>query len=142
MELAGHIWTVTHDVHAQESAVPAFESAQVDTAIAIAKASQRRDTPGIASTTHVDMAPILSTHMSCSVAEIRAWLRDIRTDDKQRRVLDGAQFAVVKRVADRMCDEMNALATDDFEAPGEPLRWSMHGGPGTGTTRVINVIKE
>ena len=24
----------------------------------------------------------------------------------------------------------------------EPLRWSMHGGPGTGQTHVINIIKE
>ena len=29
-----------------------------------------------------------------------------------------------------------------FDEIGEPLRWSMHGGPGTGKTHVIKVIKE
>ena len=29
-----------------------------------------------------------------------------------------------------------------FDDIGEPLRWSMHGGPGTGKTHVIKIIKE
>ena len=35
-----------------------------------------------------------------------------------------------------------AFATGNYNALPEPLRWSMHGGPGTGKTHVINIIKE
>ena len=41
-----------------------------------------------------------------------------------------------------MCLEKAALQTGDYEALPEPLRWSMHGGPGTGKTHVIKIIKE
>ena len=36
---------------------------------------------------------------------------------------------------------MIAIANDNFEELGEPLRWSMHGGPGTGKTHVITILK-
>ena len=42
------------------------------------------------------------------------------------------QSEVVEAVAKRVCDELNALASGDYESLSEPLRWSMHGGPGTG----------
>ena len=37
---------------------------------------------------------------------------------------------------------MDALVRNDFSTIGEPLRWSMHGGPGTGKTHVIKILKE
>ena len=52
------------------------------------------------------------------------------------------QFAMVKRVADRVMDEMRAVSKQNFHSIGEPLRWSMHGGPGTGKTHVIQLLKE
>ena len=53
-----------------------------------------------------------------------------------------SQFAIVKLVAERISQEMPALATDDYTTFPEPLRWSMHGGPGTGQTHVIHITKE
>ena len=34
------------------------------------------------------------------------------------------------------------MALNDYSEVGEPLRWSMHGGPGTGKTHVINILKK
>ena len=37
---------------------------------------------------------------------------------------------------------MGAVATGDFESLGKPLRRNMHGGPGTGKTHIIIILKE
>ena len=37
---------------------------------------------------------------------------------------------------------MRAVANNDFSNMGGPLRWSMHGGPGTGKSHVIKILKE
>ena len=34
------------------------------------------------------------------------------------------------------------VAAGYIDTTREPLRWAMHGGPGTGKTHVINIIKE
>ena len=34
------------------------------------------------------------------------------------------------------------LETGYVDSSHEPLRWAMHGGPGTGKTHVIKIIKE
>ena len=48
----------------------------------------------------------------------------------------------MKKVAERVCMEMDVLETGNYDALPEPLRWSMHGRPGTGKTHVIKIIKE
>ena len=63
----------------------------------------------------------------------------VQTEDK---INNDSQFEVVEKIAQRVCDEMNALASGDDESLSEPLRWSMHGGPGTGKTNVIKIIKD
>ena len=62
---------------------------------------------------------------------------------KGRRVLNKDQYAVVELVAKRVCAEMKAVTeTGDYSALGEPLRWCVHGGPGTGKSHVIKILKE
>ena len=56
--------------------------------------------------------------------------------------MTASPFEVVKKVAERVCMDIYALVTGDYESLPEPLRWSMHGGPGTGKTHLINIIKE
>ena len=56
-----------------------------------------------------------------------------------RKVLNAFQFEVVEKVAERACIEKAVLINGDQGALAEPLRWSMHGGPGTGQTHVINL---
>ena len=65
---------------------------------------------------------------------IRSWLNDIRVreDLDKRKVLNDSQFEVVKKVAEHICDKTDALVTEDCDSLPEPLRWSMHGGPGAG----------
>ena len=66
----------------------------------------------------------------------------MRKNDKGRRLVNDSQVRVVERVVERLCAEMIAIANDNFEELGEPLRWSMHGGPGTGKTHVITMLKD
>ena len=86
----------------------------------------------------------ISADISCSVLDVRNLLKDIRIREgpDQRKVLNYSQFEVVKKVVDRVCDEMDVLASGDYDALSEPLHWSMHGGPGTGETHVINILKK
>ena len=37
---------------------------------------------------------------------------------------------------------MYYVVSGDYDSLPEPIRWSMHGGPGTGKTHVIKIIKE
>ena len=61
--------------------------------------------------------------------DVRDWLKDIkvRKNEQGRRVLNDSQVRVVECVVERLCAEMLALANDNFDNIGEPLRWSMHG---------------
>ena len=52
---------------------------------------------------------------------------------------------MVKIIAERVIVELDADAhasADSIETADEPLRWLMHGGPGTGKSHVINVVKD
>ena len=66
--------------------------------------------------------------------DTRNWFKEIRVREGpgKRNILNYSQFEVVEQVAKSVCDEMSALASGDYESSSEPLRWSMHGGPGTG----------
>ena len=48
---------------------------------------------------------------------------------------------MVEKVAERLLEEMKADAHAET-SPGKPLRWLLHGGPGTGKSHVIKIIKE
>lgn len=56
-------------------------------------------------------------------------------------LLNPGQCDMVEKVARRVMQELDAEGDEDVDA-GEPLRWVSHGGPGTGKTHVINVIKD
>ena len=61
--------------------------------------------------------------------------------ERGRRVCNQKQFEMVEKVAYRVVEEMQAEAEGRHDH-GEPLRWCLHGGPGTGKTHVINLIKD
>ena len=108
-----------------------------------ARASQRRETEGPLTTQQMDEMGQVGSDTECSVDGIKKWLAEIREriGPDKKKVLDASQFDV-KKVADRVCLEKAALQTGDYEALPEPLRWRMHGCPGTGKTHDINMIKE
>ena len=47
---------------------------------------------------------------------------------------------MVERLANQVCVELRARATNNYD-DFHPLRWSLHGGPGTGKSNVIKIIK-
>ena len=53
------------------------------------------------------------------------------------------QFEAVGKVAQRVIHELRATADEEVDF-GEPLRWLIHGGPGTGKTHAITaaIVKE
>ena len=62
-----------------------------------------------------------------------------------RRVLNTKQYKVVSKVANRVVDEMKAVSKGTKEAfadIGEPLRWCVHGGPGTGKSHIIKILRD
>eukprot|EP00973_Karenia_brevis_P027051 3732954-Karenia_brevis.AAC.1 len=48
---------------------------------------------------------------------------------------------MVEKVAHRVMQELDGDADSQSDF-GEPLRWILHGGPGTGKSHVIKVLKE
>ena len=67
--------------------------------------------------------------------------REIEHDKKGKLVLNAEQFDAVKKIADRVVVELRHAAKGNLDF-GEPLRWLVHGGPGTGKSHVILQIKE
>ena len=79
----------------------------------------------------MDRLVLTRVALSATLGTILKEIRDREGPDR-RKVLNDSQFEVVKKVADRVCDEMDVLVSGDHDSLPEPLRWSMHGGPGTG----------
>ena len=80
---------------------------------------------------------------NATVDEVRAWYRHIATKaENGRRVLNNSQLRVVEQVVERVCEEMSDRERGVVDLDKEPLRWAMHGGPGTGKTHVIKIIRE
>ena len=110
-----------------------------------ARASQTQDKSGPALVDADSCGPQVQTYASCTMQEIMAWQRKIKRqkDESEKRLLvNRSQYVIVEKIALRICDEMDALAWNDFSTIWEPLRWSMHGGPGTGKTHVIKILNE
>ena len=80
---------------------------------------------------------------SATVADVDRWLAELREkkDEGGRPVTNEKQYEAVVVVAERVKQELRASASSACEF-GEPLRWLLHGGPGTGKTHVIKVIQE
>ena len=75
--------------------------------------------------------------------DVDRWLAKIRyrTTEEGRQWLNEEQYQMVEEVASRVKKELVAEGAEQGD-PGEPLRWLMHGGPGTGKSHVIRVIKD
>ena len=81
---------------------------------------------------------------SATPEDVQTWLGDIkdRRDAEDRRLfLNAEQYEMVARIAGRVVEELRAEADGNAEY-GEPLRWCLHGGPGTGKSHVLKVVKE
>ena len=73
-----------------------------------------------------------------SVADVDTWLAALphRKDDKGRPRVNAEQLQAVHVVATRVKEQIPNPCS------GEPLRWLLHGGPGTGKSHVIKLVQE
>ena len=88
--------------------------------------------------------PALQQLTSATASDVAAWLEKLRVrrDKKEKLVTNAEQFAAVEKVAQRVMQEVRAEA-DESKEFGEPLRWCVHGGPGTGKSKhVLAFLKE
>ena len=71
------------------------------------------------------------------------WLEKKKKEvnEEGRPVLNKEQFKAVEKVAKRVMQELRHAANGQVDF-GEPLRWLVHGGPGTGKSHVIKQVKE
>ena len=142
--LVQQIWPVATDVKWKGSKFAAISSADMKKSFIAARKSQRQVQDVAVAGSVSGYGSNLQLYERCDEGKINKWLKDVkirRVDG--RRVLNKTQFRVVKKVAKRICLEYRALSGGiSFEEIGEPLRWLVHGGPGTGKTHVIKIIKE
>ena len=116
---------------------------QIKEALQGARQSQKREyVDGTISAVDVKLGSVTS-RIECSEDEVCKWKEDIkdRRGEGGRLLLNALQYEMSERVADQVCVELRARATNHYENV-QPLRWSMHGGPGTGQSHVIKMIKK
>ena len=145
MTLAAGIWVTEEHVHAKESDIPMTRIEAVEESLKSARLSQRNAKNSFISLPQENKRPEVMAYSSCSIAKVTTWLQEMKekkgADD--RLVLNESQYKVVELVATRVCTEIETFNSQDFTLPeNEPLRWVMHGGPGTGKTHVIKIIKD
>ena len=119
-----------------------ISEAHVKEAIKSARQSQKQTASD--ATAHAANAKVgsVTSRFECSEDEVRKWKEDIkeRRSEDGRLLLNALQYEMAERVAEQVCVELRARTTnnnDDFQ----PLRWSLHGGAGTGKSHVIKIIK-
>ena len=145
MAIARHIWAVGEDPSVKESVIPTLDPFWVKESLKSARASQRQLKSGPALVDADSCGLQVQRYASCTMQEIKARLRTIhcQKDESEKRLLQNrSQYEMVEHIALQICDEMDSLARKHFSTIGEPLRWSMQGGPGTGKTHVIRILNE
>jgi len=86
---------------------------------------------------------LLAERIQATKEDVQEWLQALqhrkRTDG--RMYVNAKQFEAVAKVANRVCEELpNRVGTPPMYT--DPLRWMVHGGPGTGKSHVVrDVIK-
>ena len=91
--------------------------------------------------------PGVLQHEGAKKAEaVKAWLKDVAT----RRGVDGRAFlnpeqlSFAQKVAERVVAEEECGEGEQLRQVGktDPLRWALHGGPGTGKSHTLRVVRE
>ena len=84
----------------------------------------------------------VTSRSAFSEDEVRKWKEDIkvRRSDDGRLLLNALLYEMVERVADQVFVELRARTSNNYD-DFQPLRWSLHGGPGTGKSQVMKIIK-
>ena len=116
----------------------------LETIFAGANASQRRERSLANVLKDAARSPALKTLTPVAPASVEAWLQKLkeRRNESGRPLANTKQYDAVSIVAARVVEELRAAASPARIGIGEPLRWCVHGGPGTGKSHAIKLIKE
>ena len=110
--------------------------------LAAARASQKRE-HAYKDSRKETTNPTLRQMLAATSDDVQQWLqrKKVERNSEGNLVLNAEQYTAVEKIADRVMVELRqeALGVPDY---GEPLRWLVHGGPGTGKSHVIKQIKE
>ena len=112
--------------------------AQLD-AEAIQKAARKKPTATVPRDTTVP-AVITSEETPDYVTKVARWKQTLANSS----VCNAEQTQFCHQVADRIVQELNDLrdGTEDAGGSSEPLRWVLHGGPGTGKSYTLRLLRE
>ncbi len=150
MERARAIWAADlDDASATSLSEPKFVAVDgLDDGLRAAKASQRKEKSLTATLSAQGKAqPGVLKLTSATASDVDAWLSELkrrrRPDDAKKPFCNAEQFLAIEAVATRVKQELLHEADPRKNNFMEPLRWMVHGGPGTGKTKyVINIIKK
>ena len=110
-----------------------------------ASVSQSRETSfkGLIAEASKQKESDVTSCLGASAADILKWKEDVRTrvNEKNHRVLNDGQFAMASQIVDRVLAEAKELG-ETGSIKSEPMRWLLHGGPGTGKSHVIKLVHE
>ena len=129
----------------EDAQIPSFVEPQaLNDILKAAKKSQKREHMHKEGTpTEAESNPTLRQLVGATAHRVQLWLNKKKRErnNEGKLVVNAEQYQALRKVALRVMDELRHAAdgTLDF---GEPLRWLIHGGPGTGKSHVIKQIKE
>ena len=134
---AEEVWATDRVATGQEEKTKnAWAEVPAEAAIRAAKQKQRNPAPGPMRGHETNPAVTLGRSEAEQVHNIHAWLHSLDS-----RKCNAEQQAFCRKVAERVLTEMqedaNPPATHEVS---EPLRWALHGGPGTGKSYTLNVV--
>ena len=89
----------------------------------------------------------VSQMKTATAAYVDAWLHELqhgrRLVDPSKSFCNDEQFQAIDKIAHRVTQELLHEADPKHHSFMDPLRWLVHGGPGTGKTKyVIKIIKK
>ena len=139
MDLSEDIWTSTTRPASAE--LPTFDNPRNLSAVLQDAADSRRREHTFAKS--CEREAHVTERRTASTQDVDDWLRALaeRTEG-ERPVANEGQLKAVAAVATRVKCELGGEASTLPEDFGEPFRQLLHGGPGTGKSHVIHLLKE
>ena len=122
----------------KQSGVSTLSAEEVDSALAAAKASQKREVDGLGgpeSSTQSSAAPSIRKGKAFTAEDVWAWFQSRSREGTLRQ----KQFEMLRVIRQRVCDELAEAGDGVCRSP--PLMHLLHGGPGTGKSEVLKVCR-
>ena len=146
MALAKDVWANNDDGAPSRAQEPNFVTIEaLDDVLAEARKSQRRERSLTANLKEAEeRTASVRAITSATPEDVLKWLAELkrRRQTNGRLVCNAKQYDTVEKVANRVISELRTEASGCAAEFGEPLRWLAHGGPGTGKSHVIKIIKK